>query len=95
MTKYEGILIFKPDTETEKREAVFNRLKGIMEKNGKIEEVNEWGKRKLAYEINYIKEGYYYLVNFESGSESIKELERIARISDDIIRFMFIRKDEK
>lgn len=93
MRKYEGVIVFKPDLEDEARNQAFDRIKDIIESNGKISEISDWGKRKLAYEINYIKEGYYYIVEFEAEPELITELERRSRISDAIIRYMFVRKD--
>lgn len=93
MRKYEGVLVFKPDLEDEVRNQLFNRIKDIIETNGKVSEVSEWGKRKLAYEINYIKEGYYYIVEFEAEPELITELERRSRIADAIIRYMFVKKN--
>ncbi|HHX68994.1 MAG: 30S ribosomal protein S6 [Miniphocaeibacter sp.] len=93
MRKYEGVLVFKPDLEDEARNQAFDRIKETIESNGKISEISDWGKRKLAYEINYIKEGYYYIVEFEANPELITEIERRSRISDAIIRYMFVRKD--
>ena len=54
----------------------------------------EWGKRKLAYAINYITEGYYVLISFTSAPEFPKELDRILRITDGVIRSMIVCKDE-
>ncbi|QQK08012.1 30S ribosomal protein S6 [Miniphocaeibacter halophilus] len=93
MRKYEGVLVFKPDLEDEARNQAFDRIKETIESNGKISEISDWGKRKLAYEIDYIKEGYYYIVDFEANPELITEIERRSRISDAIIRYMFVRKD--
>ena len=58
MNKYELVLIFKPELSEEDRNTVFSRIQQVIDENGKLEEVHDWGKRKLAYEINYIKEGY-------------------------------------
>ncbi|MDG2764741.1 30S ribosomal protein S6, partial [Vibrio parahaemolyticus] len=75
MRKYEIMLIFYPDYEEEKRNAVMDRLKGIIETDGKVETIDEWGLRKLAYLINDYAEGYYVLVNFEAGPDIAKELD--------------------
>ncbi|WP_425448726.1 30S ribosomal protein S6 [Dethiothermospora halolimnae] len=94
MRKYEAMFIFTPELEEEKRNSVFDKMKGIIESNGSIEDIDEWGMRKLAYEINDYKEGYYIVVNFESEKEVIDEMERVSRITDEIIRHMVI-KDEQ
>lgn len=93
MRKYEGVFIFKPNLEDDVRNKAFDKIKAVIEDNGNIIEVDEWGNRKLAYEINYIKEGYYIIVNFEAKNDVVKEVERKSRISDEIIRYMVVRKD--
>ncbi|TJX13589.1 30S ribosomal protein S6 [Tissierella creatinini] len=94
MRKYEGVFIFLPNMEEEKRVQLLNRFKGIIEADGSISNVDEWGVRKLAYLIDDIGEGYYVLLNFEGSSEVIKELDRVARISDGIMRHMIVRIEE-
>ena len=94
MRKYEAVFIFTPDLEEEKRNTLFDRLKGIMEDDGTISNIDEWGSRKLAYEINDYTEGYYIIVNFEGTPETVNELDRIAKISDGIMRHMIIREDD-
>lgn len=95
MRKYEGVFIFKPNLEDEVRNQAFDRIKAAIESNGTITEINEWGNRKLAYEINYIKEGYYYIVNFDLDPQFVKEIERRCRLFDQIIRYMVVRVDEQ
>lgn len=94
MRKYEAVFIFVPNLEEEKRNQLLDRLKGIIEENGTISNVDEWGTRKLAYEINDLKEGYYVIVNFESNSEVVDELDRVCKITDSIMRHMIIREDD-
>ncbi len=94
MRKYEAVFIFAPNLEEEKRNQLLERLKGVVEGNGSITNVDEWGMRKLAYEINDLKEGYYVIVNFESNSEVVDELDRVCKISDGVMRHMIIREDE-
>lgn len=94
MNKYEGVLVFKPDLTDEERNVEFDRVKAVIEQQGSISEVDEWGKRKLAYEINYITEGYYIVVQFEADPQHITEIERRCRLADGIIRFMFVNKDK-
>ncbi|GAA2978937.1 30S ribosomal protein S6 [Finegoldia magna] len=95
MNKYELVLIFKPELSEEDRNTVFSRIQQVIDENGKLEEVHDWGKRKLAYEINYIKEGYYYIVNFDLYPQFVKEIERRCRLFDQIIRYMVVRVDEQ
>ena len=94
MRKYEGVFIFKSNMEDENRNKLFDRLKGVIEGNGTITNIDEWGTRKLAYEINDLTEGYYFIVNFETTPETVQELDRICKISDNIMRHMIIREDE-
>lgn len=92
MNKYESMYILKPDLAEETRKALIEKFSGIVTENGgKIENVDEWGSRKLAYEIDYIKEGYYVLMTFEAPSELPLELERNYNISDSVLRFNVIR----
>lgn len=93
MTNYEMVIILKPELEEEKRSAALDRIYDAINENGKVGEVDEWGIRKLAYEINYIKEGYYVIVNFEADPTVVAEAERRARIQDQIIRYMVIKKE--
>ena len=69
------------------------KFTSLIEKNGEIESVDEWGKRRLAYEINDKTEGFYVLVNFKADSEFPKELERQYKITEGILRTIVIRKD--
>ena len=94
MRKYEAVFIFVPSLEEEARNQLFDRLKGIVEEDGEILNVDEWGMRKLAYEINDLTEGYYIVMNFQSTPERIEELDRVCKISDSIMRHMIIKEDE-
>ncbi|RVU55077.1 30S ribosomal protein S6 [Anaerosphaera multitolerans] len=94
MNKYEVIIMFYPDVEEEKRVSVFERLKGILESKGTISNVDEWGLRKLAYEIEYYKEAYYILVEFEADPDAVKEFDRVSKISDSVMRHMVVRLDK-
>ena len=96
MNKYEVVYIIDPAVEEEARKeliAKFNAL--IADNGGNVDKVEEWGKRRLAYAIDYKTEGYYVLVNFQAESELPKELERNLQISDSIIRYQVIRLLEK
>ena len=93
MRKYEVVFIFLPNLEEEKRVQLLDRFKAIIETDGTISNVDEWGVRKLAYLINDIGEGYYVLMNIETTPEVITELERVVKISDSVMRHMIIRED--
>jgi len=94
MKKYETMIIFVPDIEEGKRNVLLDRFKGIIESDGSITTVDEWGSRKLAYEINDYTDGYYVVINFESTPERVDEINRVAKISDDIMRYMIVKEDE-
>ena len=92
MNKYESMYILKPDLEEEARKALIEKFSALVTDNGgKIEKIDEWGQKKLAYEIDYIKEGYYVLMTFEAAPEFPTELERNYNISDSVLRFNVIR----
>jgi len=94
MRKYEAVFILLPSEEEESRNQIVDRLKNIIESDGSIEKMDEWGVRKLAYPINDIGEGYYIIVNFETTPDTVNELDRISKITDSIMRHMIIREDE-
>lgn len=92
MNKYESMYILKPNLDEETRKSLIEKFKSLVEENGgKVENVDEWGMRKLAYEINYITEGYYVLMTFESSPEFPEELERNYNINDNVMRYNVIR----
>lgn len=94
MNKYEAIVMFYPDVDAEKRESHFERLKNIISEAGTITNIDEWGSRKLAYEIEYYQEAHYILVEFDAEPSAIKEFDRIARILETVMRHMIVRVDE-
>lgn len=93
INQYETIFIINPNIGEEEIPAVVEKFKTLIESAGEIENIDEWGKRRLAYPINKINEGYYVLVNFNSEPSFIQELERIYRITDAIMRHIVIKKD--
>ncbi len=95
MRKYESIFILRPSLEEEKRNEVIEKFKAIIAADGEIEKVEEWGNRKLAYEIEKIRDGYYVLVTFKANPTLPLELERNFRISDDVIRYIVINLEDK
>lgn len=95
MRNYETMFILKPNTEEESRNAIIEKFKNIISDGGEVISVDDWGLRKLAYEIQKVKDGYYYLVNFNATNEVILELERNYRIMDAVMRFIVINLEEK
>ena len=95
MNKYETIFIVNPEVAEEGIKALIQKFSDIINNDGKVLEVQEMGKKKLAYEIKKNKEGFYVVINFEAKPELIKELERVYRITDDVIKFLTINKEEK
>ena len=95
MNKYETVFIINPNVEEEGIKALIQKFSDLINSDGKVTEVNEMGKRKLAYEIKKNKEGYYVSVDFEGNPSVIKELERVYRITDTVMKFITIRKDEE
>ena len=95
MNKYETIFIINPNVEEAGIKELIQKFSDLINNAGKVENVEEMGKRKLAYEIKKNKEGYYVVINFEAQPELIKELERVYRITDEVIKFIVVRKDEE
>ncbi|MGI6264985.1 MAG: 30S ribosomal protein S6 [Acutalibacteraceae bacterium] len=92
---YEAVFVFSLTLGDEGVEAIKTKFQELIAQNAEIGEVDEWGKRHLAYPINDEVEGFYVLYNFVSGPEFPAELERISRITDGVLRSMTVRKDEK
>lgn len=95
MNKYESVIIINPNCTEEALKALESKFTGLINENGKVESVENIGKKKLAYEIKKNKEAIYMLINFEAKPDSIQELERNYRIADDILKFIVVRKDVK
>lgn len=90
--KYESVIIFSPQLEEEALENAINRVQEVIKNGaGEVTKVDRWGKRRLAYEIKDFTEGYYLLVEMEAPSSAAQELDRVLRISDDVLRHMIIR----
>ena len=84
--KYEAMVVFSVKNDEEQVKALVEKFSELIKANGTLTNVDEWGKRKLAYEINYESEGYYVLYNFESKPDFPAEFERIINITDGILR---------
>lgn len=95
MNKYESVFIIKP-IEEEKIKVVIDKVKNIVEEFSEKEvSVDEVGMKRLAYEIDKNKEGYYTVINFYGTSEDVRKLERVYRITDEIMKFIVIRTEEE
>lgn len=94
MNKYESVIIINPNVDEAGVKALEEKFTGLINENGKVEKVDNMGKRKLAYEIKKCTEGTYLVFYFESKPESIKELERIYRITDEVMKFIVVRKED-
>ena len=95
MNKYESVIIINPSLDEQGIKDVITKFTDLINNNnGKVENVDEMGKIKLAYEIKKQSEGYYVVYTFEANPEFIKELERIYRITDSIMKFITIRKED-
>ncbi len=93
MRSYETIFVLRPNLEEEAKNALIEKFKAIINTAGEVVNVDEWGTRKLAYEIEKLRDGYYVLVNFKATIDLPSELERNFRISDDVIRYIVINKE--
>ena len=90
--KYEAVLIFSVKNGDEAVTALVEKFKALIEANGTVESVDEWGKRRLAYLIDDEPEGYYAIYTFDATPEFPVEFERVAKITDGVLRVMTVRK---
>ena len=91
MRKYEMMFIVRTDLEESAVQAVVEKIQGVINNGGEVTNLNVMGKRRLAYEIKKFRDGIYVLVNFNATPEVVKELDRVTRITDEIIRFMIVQ----
>ncbi|MFR7855555.1 MAG: 30S ribosomal protein S6 [Acutalibacteraceae bacterium] len=90
--KYEAMMVFSVVSGDEATAALAEKFKALIAEHGTVENVDDWGKRRLAYPINDEVEGYYVIVDFESNTEFPAELDRVAKITDGVLRTMVISK---
>ncbi|MCH4185018.1 MAG: 30S ribosomal protein S6 [Eggerthellaceae bacterium] len=96
MKAYELLYFVAPSIDEDSRAAISKRIESaIAEGKGTIDNVESWGKRKLAYEVEGLNEGDYTLVNFHADPENIKELDRVLRISDIVLRHMIVCRSDR
>ena len=95
MNKYEVLYVIDPAMEDEPRKELIERFSGIITGNGgTVDKIDEWGKRRLAYPINDLNEGYYVLMSFDSDAAFPNELARVLRITDGVMRSQVVCLDE-
>ena len=95
MTKYELAVVVNAQIDDEARTAVVENCKALVERfGGTVSDVEEWGKKKLAYEIQKMNEGFYYFIHFESDGSGNAEIESRMRIMDNVIRYLCVKQDE-
>ena len=90
---YEAVYILDPNLNEEDIAALVAKFKGVVETDGTVTEVEEWGKRRLAYPINDLMEGYYVLMTFTAAAAVPAELDRVFRITDGVMRSLIVCKD--
>lgn len=94
MNKYESVVIINPNLEAESIKALIEKFSNLINSNGTVNSVEELGKKRLAYEIKKLNEGYYIVVKFEAKPELITELERVYRITDEVMKFIVVKEEE-
>lgn len=95
MSKYELTFVVNAKIEEDERAAVVDKCKALIERfGGTITNVDEWGKRRLAYEIQKMKEGFYYVVQFDAPTSAPAEIESRIRIMDNVMRYLVVKREE-
>lgn len=94
MNKYELAVVVSAKIEDDARAEVIEKAKELVTRfGGNVTDVDEWGKKRLAYEIQKMKEGYYYFIHFESDSTVPAEVEQRIRIMDNVLRYLCVRQE--
>lgn len=94
MNKYELAVVVSAKIEDDERAQVIEKVKALVERfGGQISDIDEWGKKRLAYEIQKMKEGYYYFVHFESDAAVPGEVEQRIRIMDNVLRYLCVKQE--
>ena len=91
---YEAVYILDPSLSEDAIASLIAKFKGVVEANGTVSEIDEWGKRRLAYPINDLMEGYYVLMTFNAAAAVPAELNRVFRITDGVMRSIIVAKGE-
>ena len=94
MNKYELAVVVNANIEDEERNATVDKCKALIERfGGQITNVDDWGKKRLAYEIQKMREGFYYFIQFDANADCPAEIEKRVRITDNVIRYLIVRAD--
>ncbi len=94
MSRYELAVVVSAKIEDDERAQVIEKVNALIERfGGNVTDVDEWGKRRLAYEIQKMREGFYYFIHFESETTAPSEIEKRLRIMDDVIRFLCVKQE--
>lgn len=94
MNKYEMTVVVNAKIEDDERTAIIDKCKALVERfGGTITNMDEWGKKRLAYEIQKMKEGFYYFIQFEADSNAPAEIESRMRIMDNVIRYLIVKNE--
>lgn len=95
MNKYELTVVVNAKVEDEERTAIIDKCKALIERfGGTVTNVDDWGKRRLAYEVQHMKEAFYYFIQFDAEATAPAEIESRVRIMDNVVRFLCVRNDE-
>ena len=96
MNKYELAVVVSAKIEDDERAAVVDKCKALIERfGGTVTNVDDWGKKRLAYEVQKMKDAFYYFIQFEAESNVPAEIESRIRIMDNVIRYLCVKQDEK
>ena len=96
MENYEGVFIIDPDLPNEASKGTVTQLQELISKNGgRVDGLQEWGKRRLAYKIKKKQEGHYVLFNFQLDAAQMSKFEQALRLNDQLLRFLLVNKSEK
>jgi small subunit ribosomal protein S6 len=94
MRNYEGVFIINPDLSTDASKGVVTQVQELVSKNGgRVDGLQEWGKRRMAYKIKKKHEGNYVVVNFQLDPDKTKRLEQALRLNDNLLRYLLVNKD--
>ena len=95
MRPYELLFVLRPDLDDAHTEGAIDRVRRLVEQQGgTVDQIDRWGRRKLAYEIRHFRDGYYVVFRFKAPPTAIAEIERVLNITDEVIRFLTVRLDE-
>ncbi len=96
MREYEIMLIYSSQLDEEALEAAIQRTTDLIANNGgEVEKVDKWGRRRFAYEINDMTEGFYVVIDFKAETGTTAEVERILKITEEVVRYLLVRRDEE